>query len=254
MTIDRTFREKYDALQHQWRKRAKDHGHHYLKYVAPRDPADFVLVAKMTSIGEKGVAETEPGCYPAIDPPHFNLHVSLGDLILNYGAHRHLCKPGETYYLTDLGKCAIPPGRAKGKLQDNEFHDWYPILLEELKLVAKPNATVVPVGGATGNFLKGQPDFPYPLAEPVLHWSSAAIVAAKMASSLFPDEWKEFLEATNWEDLRSSTEEIFREAGLAQHMDDIDRRYKERFRETQIHLMFTYKKEMPLRRPDMNEA
>ena len=56
------------------------------------------------------------------------------------------------------------------------------------------------------------------------------------------------------EDLRSSTEEIFREAGLDQHMDDIDRRYKERFRETQIHLMFTYKKEMPLRRPDMNEA
>ena len=96
MTRDRTFREKYDALQHQWRKRAKDHGHHYLKYVAPRDPADFVLVAKMTSIGEKGVAETEPGCYPATDPPHFNLHVSLGDLILNYGAHRHLCRIGAT--------------------------------------------------------------------------------------------------------------------------------------------------------------
>ena len=252
MTIDQAFREQHDALQHQWRQRAKDHGHQYLQYLAPRSPVDYVLVGKMTSIGEKDAAMTEPGCYPTIDPPGFNLHVSLGDLILNYGAHRHLCKPGETYYLTDLGKCAIPPGRAKGKLQDNEFHDWYPILLEELKLVAKPNATVVPVGGATGNFLKGQPDFPYPLAEPVLHWSSAAIVAAKMASSLFPDEWKEFLEATNWEDLRSSTEEIFREAGLDQHMDDIDRRYKERFRETQIHLMFTYKKEMPLRRPDMN--
>ena len=142
MKLDQTFKEQYDSLQSQWRQLAKNHGHHYLQYLAPRSPVDYVLVGKMTSIGEKDAAKTKPGCYPAIDPPHFNLHVSLGDLVLNYGAHRHLCKPGETYYLTDLGKCAIPPGRAKGKLQDNEFNKWYPILLEELKLVAKPNATV----------------------------------------------------------------------------------------------------------------
>ena len=197
VTLKRTFEEQYDALQHQWRKRAKDHCHHYLKYLAPRGPVDFVLVGKMPSIGKKDAARTEPGCYPAIDPPHFNLHVSLGDLILNYGAHRHLCKPGETYYLTDLGKCAIPAGRAKGKRADDEFNKWYPMLLEELKLVAKKDATVVPVGGATGNFLKRQSDFPYRLTEPVLHWSRTAIIAAKMASSLFPDEWKEFLQCTN---------------------------------------------------------
>ena len=124
MTIDQTFREQYDALQHQWRQRAKDHGHQYLQYLAPRSPVNYVLVGKMTSIGEKDAAMTEPGCYPTIDPPGFNLHVSLGDLILNYGAHHHLCKPGETYYLTDLGKCAIPPGQAKGKRADDEFNKW----------------------------------------------------------------------------------------------------------------------------------
>ena len=254
MKLDQTFKEQYDSLQSQWRQLAKNHGHHYLQYLAPRGSVDFVLVGKMTSIGEKDAADTEPGCYPAIDPPGFNLLISLGDLILNYGAHRHLCKPGETYYLTDLGKCAIPPGQAKGKRADDEFNKWYPMLLEELKLVAKPNATVIPVGGATGNFLKRQSDFCYRLTEPVLHWSRAAIVAAKMASSLFPHEWKEFHQATNWEDLRTSTEEILTEAGLDQHMDDINRRYKGKFGETQIHLMFTYKKEMPLRRPDMSKA
>ena len=254
MTIDRIFSEQYDALQHQWRMRAKDHSHHYLQYLAPRSPVDYVLVGKMTSIGEKDAAKTKPGCYPAIDPPHFNLHVSLGDLILNYGAHRHLCKPGETYYLTDLGKCAIPPGRAKGKLQDNEFNEWYPTFLEELKLVAKPGATVIPVGGATGNFLKSQSDFRYRLTEPVLHWSRAAVAAAKMASSLFPDEWKAFRRDTSWDDLCNSTGEILKEAGLDQHMDDIARRYEGKFREMQVHYMFTYSKEMPLRRPDMNEA
>ena len=252
MITNQTFEEQYDALQHQWRQRAKDHGHQYLQYLAPRSPVDYVLVGKMTSIGEKDAAMTEPGCYPAIDPPHFNLHVSLGDLILNYGAHEHLCKQGETYYLTDLGKCARPPKQVKGKRQDEEFDYWYPTFLEELKLVAKPGATVIPVGGATGNFLKSQSDFRYRLTEPVLHWSRAAIVAAKMASSLFPDEWKEFHQTTNWEELRASTEEILTEACLAKHMDNIDQRYKGRFGETQIHLMFTYKKEMPIRRPDVN--
>ena len=254
MTTNQAFSEQYDALQHQWRQRAKNHGHQYLQYLAPRSPVDYVLVGKMTSIGEKDAAMTEPGCYPAIDPPHFNLHVSLGDLILNYGAHEHLCKAGETYYLTDLGKCAVPPGRAKGKVEEKEFDEWYPVLLEELKLVAKPNATVIPVGGATGNFLKRRTNFPYRLTEPILHWSRAAFVAAKMASSFFPDEWLEFSQTTSWDDLRASTEEILTEAGLSHHMATIDRRYRDRFRETQIHLMFTYKKEMPLRRPDMNEV
>ena len=120
--------------------------------------------------------------------------------------------------------------------------------------MAKPGATVIPVGRATGNFLKSQSDFRYRLTEPVLHWSRAAIVAAKMASSLFPDEWIEFRQSTCWDHLRTSTEKILTAAGLGQHMEDIDRRYKGRFRETQIHLMFTYSKEMPLRRPDMNKA
>ena len=254
MTTNKTFGEQFDALQHKWRQRAKSHGHHYLKYLAPRGPVDFVLVAKMTSIREKDVAETDPGCFPATNPPHFDLLISLGDLILNYGAHRHLCKPGETYYLTDMGKCAIPAGRAKGKVEKNEFDEWYPILLEELKLVTKPNATIIPVGGATGNFLKRQTDFPYRLMEPILHWSSVANVAAKMASSFFPEEWLEFRQTTSWEDLRASTEEILTEAGLSQYVADIDRRYRDKFKEMQIHLMFTYRKEMALRRPDMSEA
>ena len=185
MKKGQNFVEQYDALQDKWRQKAREHGHHYLKYLAPRAPVDFVLAGKMTSIREKDAVESEPGCYPATDPPHFNLLISMGDLILNYGAHRHLCKTDETYYLTDLGKCAIPAGRAKGKVQDREFGEWYPIFLEELNLVAKQNATVIPVGGATSDFLKRQADFPYRLSEPILHWSRAAFVAAKMASSFF---------------------------------------------------------------------
>ena len=62
MTEDQiSFVEQHDALQSQWRQLAIDHEHHYLQYLAPRAPVDFVLVAKMTSIGEKEVAETPLG-------------------------------------------------------------------------------------------------------------------------------------------------------------------------------------------------
>ncbi len=255
MTTDQdSIGEQYDALQGKWRQLAIDHEHHYLQYLAPRAPVDFVLVAKMPSISEQATAKIPPGEYPATDPPSFNLLLSLGDLILNYGAHRHLCKPGETYYLTDLGKCALPPKQAKGRLQEKEFIDWYPMLLKELELVAKPAATVIPVGSTTGYFLKRQPNFPYALTEPILHWSTAAIVAAKMAASLFPQEWKEFRQATSWEDLRASSEEIFLEAGLGQHMDVVHHRFKGRFKDMHRHYMFTYKKEMPLRRPDVSDT
>ena len=255
MNTPQTFQEHYDALQTQWHQSAKDHRHHYLKYLPPHGPVDFVLVGKMTSIRQEDADKLSPGEPPPVPPPGFNLLITLGDLLLNYGAHRHLCKPGETYYLTDLGKCAVPPKEARGKTQEQEFNRWYPMLLTELQLVAKPHATVVPVGSATGDFLKKrQSNFPFRLAEPVLHWSRAATAAAKMASSFFPEQWKEFQEATSWEDVRMSTQEILAAAGMRRDMDHIESRFKDRFRDIHKHYMFTYKKEMPLRRPDAQQA
>ncbi len=252
---EQEFREKYEALQSQWRQLAIDHGHHYLRYLPPLGKVDFVLVAKMPSISEKDAKETAHGEYPASEP-HLNLYISMGDLILNYGAHRFLCRPGETYYLTDLGKCAMPPSKAKGGLQDDEFICWYPKFLEELALVAKPNATVIPVGSATGNFLKRKRDedpssFPYELAEPILHWSRAATAAAKMASSLFPQEWKDYSVTTHWKDLSECTEEVFNRAGLTEYIAAVQQRFEGKFTDIHKHYMFTYKKEMPLRWPDM---
>ena len=254
MTTDLgSFRERYENLQSQWRQLAMVRERQYLQYLAPRAPVDFVLVGKMTSISEKAAADTPYGKFPDVPPPGYSLLLSIGDLILNYGAHRHLCQPGERYYLTDLGKGAVPPKYAKGKLQQEEFTVWYPMLLQELELVAKPGATVIPVGSATGNFLKAQKaqsGFPYRLTTPILHWSTAAVSAAKMAASFFPREWYEYRRSTNWGDLRSSTEEIFTEAGLNQHMDAVHRRFKDKFGEFHAHYMFTYRKEMPLKRHD----
>lgn len=253
MTADQdSFRDQYETLQRQWRQLAIKRERQYLRYLAPHAPVDYVLVAKMTSISQKDADTTPFGEFPATAclTTGYNLLLSIGDLILNYGAHRHLCQPGERYYLTDLGKCAIPPKDAKGKLLANEFAAWYPMLLEELALVAKPEATVIPVSSATWSFLEAQSDFPYRLTTPILHWSTAAVAAAKMASSFFPREWEQYRRSTGWDDLRASTEEILTAVGLDQHMVDVDRCFRDKFGEFHTHYMFTYKKELPLRRPD----
>ena len=122
------------------------------------------------------------------------------------------------------------------------------MLLDELALVAKPGATVIPIGSATGTFLHAQPSFPYRLTTHILHWSRAAVAAAKMASSLFPGEWNEYRRGRSWEDLRASIEEILTEAGLGDCMDAVHCLHKDKFREIHAHYMFTYSKEMPLRR------
>ena len=253
MTTAQTFKEQHDALQNQWLEYAIGRERHYLRYLPPQGKVDYVVVAKMTSIDKSKAQRLDPGellNYPA---PHLNLLISIGDLTLNYGVYRYLCKPGETYYLTDLGKCAIPPQQARGKLEREEFEFWYPKLLEELELVAKSTATVVAVGRATWNFLQKQQkqsEFPYQLVGPILHWSPQLVAAAQMASTLFPSEWEEFQQTTSWEDLYKSTDEIFSDAGLSQHMDTVGQRIKKDFRKRDMHYMFTYKKQMPLLRPD----
>ena len=116
MMADRDpFLEQYENLQSQWRQLAICRGRPFLHYLAPRAPVDFVLVGKMTSISKKEADKTAPGEFPDVGPPGYNLMLSMGDLILNYGAHRHLCRPGERYYLTDLGKCALPSRRGQGQ-------------------------------------------------------------------------------------------------------------------------------------------
>ncbi|MDE2808120.1 MAG: hypothetical protein OXN90_06835, partial [Gemmatimonadota bacterium] len=144
---------------------------------------------------------------------------------------------------------AIPPSEARGKLQEDEFRFWYPRLLEELELVAKPTAIVIPVGRATWNLLQKQSGFPYRLAGPVLHWGKQTVGAALMASTLFPEEWQVYRQTPIVKELSKSIEETFAQAGLIQHTHEVTQRITKQFREIDKHYIFTYKKQMPLLRP-----
>ncbi len=77
MTTAQTFSEQYDALQCQWRQDAIHRKRHYLRYLPPCGPVDFVLVSKMPSIAEKEAKVTPYGKYPKLEP-YVNLLLSIG--------------------------------------------------------------------------------------------------------------------------------------------------------------------------------
>ena len=245
--------ELYDRMQNEWRQCAKVRKCHYIAFAPPQSRVDFVLVAMMPSVNEKAADGVPFGDYPLneSDAPN-GLYSALGDLILHHSVRRYLCERGEKYYITDLAKAAIPAGKVTPKLQREEFNFWYPKLLDELNLVAKPTATIIPVSHTTANFLRDINDkLPYRLTHPILHWSRQLTAAAKMASSFFPKEWSTFQKTATLKDVLETTEEAFKDAGLSQYFSAVSSRLKEEsFGDMEKHYMFTYKKQLPLKRKD----
>src|SRR5208337_1287438 len=96
---------------------------------------------------------------------------SMEDFILHFCARRYLCKPQERYHITDLSKGAMHVKQA-GLLRMERYDRWYPLLLEEIDLVAYPNAGIVTVGKVVSrhleerNFLRS--------FTPVIHYSGQA--------------------------------------------------------------------------------
>ena len=56
-----------------------------------------------------------------------------------------LCQAGETYHLTDVSKGAMPVTVAALD-RDRRYKEWYPLLLKEIAIVARPRAPIIAVG------------------------------------------------------------------------------------------------------------
>jgi hypothetical protein len=75
-----------------------------------------------------------------------------GTLSLHFAIREYLCGPGERYYLTDISKGVMAVKRA-GIDRTKRWDRWYPLLLDELNLVARPGAHTFAVGEVVDGFL-----------------------------------------------------------------------------------------------------
>ncbi len=131
----------------------------YLPCKKPSNKVDYIFVGMEPSFGwaksvEDGEKKVKAGAmnYGACTPPDDAEH-PLDLLRLAIG--RFLCQPGETYYLTDVSKGAMPVAVA-GIEREQRYRDGYPLLLDEIDIVGKPGAPIIAIGKKVQEFLQRQ--------------------------------------------------------------------------------------------------
>ncbi len=148
-----TFEELYGELEEKFRLRVekdrRDLGIEsvYLPNRMSAGPVDYVLVGMEPSL--KGWAKDIPDAKWKIEKGFRNFCCVWQ---IHFPVKEYLCRDDETYHLTDLAKGAMETA-SEGAGDRDKYEAWYPLLEEELSLVAKPDAKIISIGGRVGGFL-----------------------------------------------------------------------------------------------------
>jgi hypothetical protein len=134
------FRAAYRDIEAGWMALAKCEGTLYTPNVEPAEPVDYVFICMEPSLDglEEGVARAnlEGGARNFLGGQPTLLHFAI---------RRYLLEPRQRYHITDVSKGGMKATKAGGD-RTRRWNRWYPSLLAELDLVAKPGAELFAVG------------------------------------------------------------------------------------------------------------
>ena len=232
-----SFSEQYAALEVKFKdqveKDNKDFGIEscFLANVAPKAQVDYVLVAM------------EPSRPANIDSIK-NFAVSVEDFILHFCASKYLCKGTPTYHITDLSKGAmrVTDASSSPALRYERYKRWYPLLCEEIKLVARPNAPIIPVGYVVRDFLTVQKMSD--LKDEILHYSQSAGPHRTKMPKRYPEQFSEFKDTVDLSDIKKTAKRVLGGAGLGPGEPENTLKRLQRGKgltKSRKQLMFTYK-------------
>ena len=150
-----TFKQAYKSLEEDFSQRVEEDKSLgiesiFLPNIEPDGPVDYVLVGMEPSLGTWGKDSRQ--AREKIDGGFRNF---CGVWILHCPVRNYLCRNGETYYLTDLARGAMPPNSPHAG-NDKKYERWYPLFEREMSLVAKPDAKIISIGTKVGLFLLGK--------------------------------------------------------------------------------------------------
>ena len=237
-----SFSEQYAALECKFKEQVEkdnnDFKHFgidscFLANVAPKAQVDYVLVAM------------EPSRPANIDSIK-NFAVSVEDFILHFCAKEYLCK-GEcerTYHITDLSKGAMRVSDASSSpaLRYERYKRWYSLLCEEIKLVARPNAPIIPVGHVVHDFLTVQKTSD--LKAEILHYSQSAARHRPEMAKRHPEQFSTFKTTVDMSHIEKTVRRVMKEAELGPGEPEKTLKRLQRGKKltkSRKQLMFTYK-------------
>ena len=216
-----SFSQKYEDLERKFNEQVqKDFDCHglesgMLRNIQPKGPADFILIAQEPAWGrQKKTGKRPPDWEFVKDTENRNFCGHIYDFMFHFCIRNYLCKDGQTYYLTDLSKGAMSVKQAAATSRET-YKRWYPLLVKELNLMAKPGQTrIIAIGRKVQLFLRRHEEFP--AVEQVIHYSNAATWAKIRAIQPHITEFPEFAERLDFDSILETTEDVLMRAGYSE--------------------------------------
>lgn len=199
----------------------------------PSGPVHYVFVAMEPSLSGQSAEEVRAD----IGAGGRNFVNQIDVNILHFSIKKYLCSPGQRYHITDISKGGMLVKAAKRE-RSQRWDRWYPLLEEELHLVAKPDARFFAIGRLAEAYLK---DRGWPVTY-LLHYSGEAGVARNRCIQGYEKSFERFKSSVSLEDVLASATQLLTESVPPSYRDEtLKRLARERLTESRKKLMFCYK-------------
>ena len=238
MPIDGSFRAEYRALEERMRELAEADGDPFVPNPEPDGPVPYVLICMEPSLGRWARSADE--AKSKVEAGFRNFLHSIDTAILHFCVRRYLCGPAHRYHITDLSKGAMLVDRA-GVERVERYDRWYPLLEEEISLVAAPGAGIVAVGNVVCQHLERR-SFRRPYTR-IIHYSSQAGAARSAGLVGLEDEFQAFSNSVSLGDVVAAMDEVIREARVPAAVRDesLAQLSKSSLTRSRQQLIFVYK-------------
>lgn len=231
-----SFQVAYRELEERMRALAKADGDIFLPNPEPNGPVEYVLICMEPSLGGRSASELRA----KVKEGFRNFLNSIEDFILHFSVRRYLCGPGQRYHITDFSKGAMPADDAD-RARRERYNRWYPLLKEEIDLVAAPNAGIIAVGKAVAEELERQ-GLQRTFTR-VIHYSPQAARARNAGIEGHEDSFQAFEEAISLEDVLATAEDVLRASSVPTEIckETLSRLERRELTTSRKKLIFNYK-------------
>lgn len=232
------FKQTYNELEVRMGDFAKSNGEIYVPNIVPHGPVDYIFICMEPSLGEW--AKSPDDAENKLKAGFRNFLDGFNTMILHYAIRNFLCKNNQRYHITDLSKGAMLVKDA----DDNRivrYRNWYPLLLDEMSLVASASVRVFAVGTHVANFLERQ-NFPLEYTQ-LIHYSGTAVSHWDRAILEHYDDFKLFQDTVTHDDFLENARDVIDRSGVPSVISEraLGRLRKADLTLSRRKLMFNYK-------------
>ena len=135
--------------------------------------------------------KTEAEGRSKVSEGYVNFATQLNDYILVFAIQKYLLREGEGFYITDLGKCSMPPGDVCERTRGRRYELCLPWLIQEYG--AARSKCIISIGKKAAEYLRGREYFRDKRVETIMHYSNAAIPARAKFVDKHREEYLSFI-------------------------------------------------------------